>query len=37
MTFVNDMSDKDLVYKIYEELIKVNTPKTIPLRKGQKT
>ena len=35
--FANDMSDKGLVSRLYKELIKINTPKIIQLKNGQKT
>ena len=35
--FVNGMSDKSLESKIYKDLIKLNTQKTIHSRNGQKT
>ena len=33
----NDISDKELVSKIYKELIQVNTTKTTQFKNGQKT
>ena len=36
--FANDIPDKGLVFKIYKELIKLNTPKSSnPVRNGKKT
>ena len=35
--FVNDISDKGLVFKIYRELTKLNTPElNNPIKNGQK-
>ena len=35
--FANALSDKGLVFKIYTELIKLNSQKIIQLRNGEKT